>query len=134
MVRPKFVAAAKIGKRLLVSSDLVEQRASLQKPIRMVWIELNGLAEYLKGVLVAPLHLKYRTELDKIIRLRVEPDRARHPLHSVVVLPGLERHASQEMQRIGVIGLRLQHLPAAELSVEILSGPEVTKARRIEGV
>jgi hypothetical protein len=133
MVRQEFVATAEMRKRFLVSPKLIEQGSGSVERILMTWVELNGLAEYLKGVVVAPLYLECGAEIDEVIRPGAEPDSARHPFHGVVMLPAVQRYQAHEMQRLGVIGFRIQHLPAAKLGIEILSGAEVTQAHLIEG-
>src|SRR5579871_4750638 len=112
-VRQEFVAAVKMRQRLLVPPELVEQGSGSIKRVLLARIELNGLAEHLKGILVPALPLECRAEIDEVARLGIEPDRACYPLDGMVVLAALQGHQPQEMQRIGVVGLRLQDLPAA---------------------
>jgi hypothetical protein len=56
------------------------------------------------------------------------PDGTGEPLHGVLILPVVQRQQTHQVQRVRVIGIRRERLPAAQLRIGVSSGLHISKA------
>jgi hypothetical protein len=81
---------------------------------------------------VPSLLLQRGPEARKVFRPGILPDRAGDPLHGVIVLLGLESQQAHQVQRVGVIGIHRERLPATQLSLEMSPGLHMGESGLVE--
>ena len=93
---------------------------------------MHGLVEHVDGFFVPSLALQGGAEACEIIYLRIETDGAGDPFDGVIVLAGLDRQPTHQMQAIGVTGVHRQRPLAATLRLQISSGLHMGNARLMQ--
>ena len=109
-----------------------EHAAEMLPQFGIIRFELNGLVEHRQRI-VEPAHLLEReAEAGQIVDLWRLPDGLRKPSHGVIVLPRLQRDQAHQIEAVGVAGIELERLLAAQLGIEQLACAEVMQSGLVQ--
>ena len=123
---------AEIAERVPQAPGLVEQGAAYVRGVPVTGIEFACVLKSQQRLVAPSLLLQHRSQTEEKFRPDILLQRPREPLHGVIVLAGVERQQSHQMQAVGVAGIGCERLLAAELRVERPPGAPMVEAGLVE--